>query len=121
MLQTFEFPGRVPSKKNSYRANGRGGLYKPKNVIEFEREIEKELIIQKAKPAIGSLVVRIEIQDNGRSDIDNQATSLLDALQSGGLFPNDREVIELQVKRVPLTRGSAPRALVEVVSHDAPR
>ncbi len=62
----------------------------------------------------GPIQVEIEVYppDERRRDIDNLQKSLLDALEHGGLYRDDSQIVRLEIER----RGSVPggRALVRV-------
>ena len=57
-----------------------------------------------------------------RGDTDNYAKTVLDALQSAGVLPNDRGVVRISAaKALPPTWASAPRSLDESIADEIAR
>jgi crossover junction endodeoxyribonuclease RusA len=72
------------------------------------------LAAQQANPLTGPLIVQIEIfpPDNRRRDIDNVQKALLDALQHGGAYYDDSQIVSLSItKRDMVPQG---RTLVTI-------
>ncbi len=60
------------------------------------------------KPLAGKLAVEVEIYppDNRRRDVDNIQKALLDALQHGGAYVDDSQIVKLSLeKHEPLPGG----------------
>ncbi|TWU43995.1 Crossover junction endodeoxyribonuclease RusA [Novipirellula aureliae] len=62
------------------------------------------------RPITGSLSVDVLIHppDRRRRDIDNVLKALLDALQHGGAYEDDNQIVDLSIhKRCPIKGGKA--------------
>ncbi len=99
-MQVVKIPGEIPSKKNAYQRLASGRVFKPKDITDFEQLVEQCVMAYAVKEVIGefSLVIRIKTKDN-RRDVDNQATTIIDALQDAGVYKNDRYLISLQASK----------------------
>ena len=74
----------------------------------FRERVVAILAARRTEPLVGHLEVDIEIHppDNRRRDIDNVQKALLDALQHGGAYEDDSQIVRLAiVKRKPLVGG----------------
>lgn len=74
----------------------------------FRRAVYAVLAAQGVRPLAGRLAVEIDMYppDCRRRDIDNILKSLLDALQHGGAYFDDSQVVRLViVKQKPVTGG----------------
>ena len=99
-VQHFTFKGSPVSKKNSYRRGQNGGMFKPAEVTAFEEAVGWELRAQKFYPVEGPFVIVATFTlKNKLQDLDNVFTSLLDALEKGGLFKNDRELVQAVIRK----------------------
>lgn len=105
MNQTIIIKGNVPSKKNSYRVAGRGGMFKPKKIGEFERMVRQEVLAQKIKRMEGELCMQCTFSTRRRNDLDNMVTSMMDALQDAGVFKNDKEIKKIVAEKIAPPRG----------------
>ena len=102
----FELP-YPPSINHYWRRVG------PRTLISREgrRFRERVLAILAARhvePLAGPLAVEVEIYppDNRRRDIDNVQKALLDALQHGGAYLDDSQIVRLAIeKRQPVENG----------------
>lgn len=102
----FELKGKIPSKKNAWKPNGRGGMYLDKALRRELDGLTLQLIAIRnknrlLKPMEGS--IRIEVvfyEKGGRSDLDNVYTTLQDLLQSAGIIKNDRMVEDIIATRI---------------------
>lgn len=108
--------GEIPSKKNRQRISARGGIYKAKDAREFEAMVAKEVLVSRAKEITGPMSIKIQVYTKRQGDLDNQITSLLDALQYAGLYKNDREITEIHARKNMLGKGGLARAVVEITS-----
>jgi len=123
MIQTLTFLGSVPTKKNKYRirADGRG-FYKPPVVKEFEKMVEQELMAQGARAISGPIHVSLLLVfGKYEPDLDGSLTTLLDAMQDGGLFENDRNVMRIHdcEKRASISdREDPPRAVITIGAYE---
>lgn len=98
--------GRVPSKKNAWKARARGKHYLPSQI---QADIDALVIQAQAKrhtldlkPLAGARIrvsATFYVQDE-HIDLDNAFTTLLDVLQKAGIIPNDRYVRSFRVDEV---------------------
>jgi crossover junction endodeoxyribonuclease RusA len=65
------------------------------------------LALLRVKPFLGALSVEVEVHppDNRRRDIDNVQKALLDALQHGGAYADDSQIIRLTIEKRPPVEG----------------
>ena len=99
MKQTISISGEVPVKKNSYQIGKNGGLYKPKKITDFEELVSGELLAQKIKAIPDDAEITIEsavFYIKRDKDLDGMMTTVLDALQDGGMFKNDSKVMRIR-------------------------
>lgn len=74
----------------------------------FRQRVMAILAARGVEPLAGPLAVEVEIHppDHRRRDIDNVQKALLDALQHGGAYLDDSQVVRLAiVKREPVDGG----------------
>jgi Holliday junction resolvase RusA-like endonuclease len=74
----------------------------------FRERVQAILAGMKIEPLAGPLEmeVRIHPPDNRRRDIDNVQKALLDALQHGGAYGDDSQIVKLTItKGLPLAGG----------------
>lgn len=74
----------------------------------FRERVMAILAALRIQPLIGRLAVRVEIYppDNRRRDIDNVQKALLDAMQHGGAYGDDSQIVRLAIeKREPIEGG----------------
>lgn len=94
---TLYFDGVIYSKKNSKQiisVKGRPVIISNKNAKKNEKDMSAEFAFQCAKQAWKpngrySVSMYFTRKDNVRRDLDNLATSVLDALVLGGALPDD--------------------------------
>jgi crossover junction endodeoxyribonuclease RusA len=107
-MMEFDLP-YPPSLNHYWRRVG------PKTLISREgRRFRKRVLALLAplrlEPLVGRLAVQVEIfpPDNRRRDIDNLQKALLDALQHGGAYGDDSQIVSLLIeKRDPIAGGMA--------------
>ena len=93
MIQ-IKIAGKIPVKKNSYLTNGRGGMYKPRDVTDYEELVAWHCL--KHKGAItGTFGIRGTFKLIKRKDIDGVLTTLLDCLERCGVIRNDNDLMEI--------------------------
>lgn len=122
-MQTLTIMGPVPTKKNRQRIginahSGRPIIYKPKAVKEFEANVEGVLIEQRARRIEGPMEFSLLLiyPPNQEPDLDGSITTILDALQDGGLFDDDAMVLRITEceKRKSTSTQDPPRAIVSI-------
>ena len=120
MLQTFIFPGDVPTKKNKYviGENRLGGkmLYKPKTVTSFEKLVAQVIMVQRGKRIEGPMKMSLTLVHSAKAepDLDGTITTVLDAMQDAGLFDNDKEIKQILACEKRQTTGPKDLPRVEV-------
>jgi Holliday junction resolvase RusA-like endonuclease len=67
----------------------------------FRQRVVASLAGRRLEPLAGPLVVEVEIYppDHRRRDIDNVQKALLDALQHGGVYLDDSQIIRLTITK----------------------
>ena len=106
MTVEFELP-YPPSINHYWRRVG------PRTLISREGRRFRERVLailasHRVEPLVGPLAVEVEIYppDNRRRDIDNVQKALLDALQHGGAYLDDSQIVRLAIeKRQPVENG----------------
>lgn len=65
------------------------------------------LAVREVRPMDGALIVEVTIHppDERRRDIDNVAKALLDALQHGGAYLDDSQIVRLAIDKGPSLEG----------------
>ena len=74
----------------------------------FRTNVVEILAALRVQPMVGSLAVEVEVfpPDRRRRDIDNVQKALLDALEHGGAYADDAQVVHLEItKREPVEGG----------------
>jgi Holliday junction resolvase RusA-like endonuclease len=74
----------------------------------FRERVLALLAARDVRPLAGPLTVQVDVfpPDNRRRDIDNVQKALLDALQHGGAYADDSQIIRLAIeKRAPVDGG----------------
>lgn len=111
-MLTFDLPW-PPSVNHYYRRVG------PRMLIsrqgrEFRRQVGLILAGQGITPLVGHLAVRIEAfpPDRRKRDADNLLKAVVDALQHGGVFPDDSHIVWLLIVKAKVVPGG--RATVSV-------
>lgn len=105
MLQ-FELP-YPPSINHYWRRVGSRTLISREG-RRFREEVLAILAAMSIQPLSGRLVVSVEVYppDNRRRDIDNVFKALLDAMQHGGAYDDDSQIVRLSIeKRKPVEGG----------------
>jgi len=102
-----------PSVNHYYRRVGHRTLISREG-RRFRRRVCSLLAASGVKPLAGPLRVEVEVYppDRRRRDIDNVQKALLDALEHGGAFHNDGQIVQLKIEK----RGCVPsgRTIVRI-------
>jgi crossover junction endodeoxyribonuclease RusA len=73
----------------------------------FRERVVAALASHNRQPVAGPLAVEVDVHppDNRRRDIDNIAKALLDALQHGGAYADDGQIVRLTITRCQVAPG----------------
>lgn len=106
-MVTLQLP--YPPSINHHYSYVRGRPVLSKEARSYRRRVRSLLAHQKVEPLTGPLAVRIEMYppDKRRRDCDNVQKAVLDALQQGGLFWDDSQVVWLLTEKKERRRGGA--------------
>jgi crossover junction endodeoxyribonuclease RusA len=83
----------------------------------FRESVCAILTARKVRPLAGPLAVEVTVHppDRRRRDIDNVAKALLDALQQGGAYHDDSQIVRLAIEKVePVPNGKSVVRICEV-------
>jgi crossover junction endodeoxyribonuclease RusA len=118
MQTVLEIPGR-PVPKGRPRRGRNGRWYTPTATIQYEDFVAWMARASGDRYGDRDVTVRIELRTSSRlrGDLDNYAKGILDGLQKGGLFDNDRQVRGLTV--YPIEGGSKEQDHVAVYIEEA--
>lgn len=110
----FEIAGAPVPKSRPIHGSGR--VYTPRATREYEEWVAMSARAARARVGDEQVEVSLELHHDlvvvelqpiteelrwmPRGDLDNYAKSILDGLQRGGVFTNDRQVVELHVRTV---------------------
>ena len=74
---------------------------------EFRKTVRSLMKFQKVKKHEGDLIVDIRLipVDRRRRDVDNSLKALLDAMQAGGAYDDDSQIVRLTVREVRAGSG----------------
>lgn len=80
----------------------------------FRRTVCSILTVCRVRPVAGPLVVDVTVfpPDKRRRDIDNVQKALLDALQHGGAYRDDSQIVRLTIERGKVIEGG--RTIVSI-------
>lgn len=114
MMDVLQFDLPYPPSINHYwRRVG------PRTLISregrrFRREVTEILAAMNVSPLAGPLVVEVEIfpPDNRRRDIDNVQKALLDALEHGGAYIDDSQIVKLTIQKGAVVAGGSTHVTI---------
>jgi len=87
-----------PSCNDTYKVNYRTKkIYVTPKAHQFRSIMREHWIQQKIKPFVGdvSIVIKMCSKNKHVRDLDNTFKPVLDAMQKGGVFPNDSQVCRI--------------------------
>lgn len=81
----------------------------------FRERVTATLAALRVQPLTGRLAVRVEVYppDNRRRDIDNVQKALLDAMQHGGAYADDSQIVRLTIEKCELVDGGKTVVRIE--------
>lgn len=84
----------------------------------FREAVCSILAARRVRPLVGPLALEIIIHppDRRRRDIDNVQKALLDALQHGGAYGDDSQIIRLSIEKGDPIEGGSTTVRIEEVS-----
>lgn len=102
---TLELP--YPPSVNHYWRHYRGRTLISRNGRAFRKAVGTALAAAGVRPVNGRLAVAVEVYppDRRRRDIDNVQKALLDALEHGGAFHDDSQVVWLLTEKAEVVPG----------------
>ncbi len=102
---TLELP--YPPSVNHYWRHYRGRTLISRGGRTFRKDVGAALAAAGVRPMDGRLAVAVEVYppDRRRRDIDNVQKALLDALEHGGAFHNDSQVVWLLTEKAEVVPG----------------
>jgi Holliday junction resolvase RusA-like endonuclease len=108
----FELP-YPPSVNHYFRMVG-GRMLISREGRVFRTRVCSTLAALGVRALAGPLAVEVEVYppDNRRRDVDNTLKSLLDALQHGGAYRDDSQIVDLRVRKCAAVEGG--RTLVRI-------
>jgi Holliday junction resolvase RusA-like endonuclease len=82
----------------------------------FRRAVCMILASQEVRPLQGDLNVEVVVfpPDNRRRDVDNVQKALLDALEHGGMYSDDNQIVKLAIEKGQVVEGG--KTLVRIRS-----
>lgn len=111
-MLTLELP--YPPSINHYFRNFRGRTVISAAGRAFRTAVCRQLHDARVQPMSGRLAVCVDIfpPDHRRRDVDNVQKALLDALQHGGAFFDDSQIVWLLTQKAEVVPGG--KTLVEI-------
>ena len=80
----------------------------------FRREVIATLAAMGVQPMTGPLFVRVDVYppDRRRRDLDNVQKSLFDALEHGGAYGDDSQIVKIALEKHEPTDGGRTNVLI---------
>lgn len=109
----FRLPSPI-SANRLYRHVGQRTLISREGRV-FRERVKAILAQSRVRPLAGPLAIDIEIYPSSRRkyDLDNRLKSLFDALQHGGAFHDDSQVVRLSARKCPPVPGGMAIVRIE--------
>lgn len=103
----------APTINTYYGASGTRRYIKPAGMA-FRQEVAFKVRLERLPKLTGRLWVSMRVcpRDKRQQDIDNRVKATLDALMHAGLFEDDSQVDELEVKRGPIVSGGRLEVMI---------
>ena len=117
----FKFELPFPPSVNHYWRHVGSRVLVSSRGRKYRSEVNSLLRRKKIKPLEGDLIVDITLRppDRRRRDVDNYMKALLDAMQSGGVYLDDSQIVRLTIeKRDPMPKAGAVDVIVQGVPHE---
>lgn len=107
-----------PSVNHYYRRVGHRTLISREG-RRFRDRVCASLAASKVRRLRGPLRIEIEVYppDRRRRDIDNVQKALLDALQHGGLYEDDSQIVKLDIEKLGCVRGGRTLVRLQEARH----
>lgn len=111
----------LPNSANTHWRHGRGITYLSKQGRDYRELVANAVQDANVKPMTGRLSMHIELhfRDKRKTDIDNRAKSLCDALQHAGAFVDDSQIDELHVYRKEIISGGQCQVVIREINNEA--
>lgn len=108
----FELP--YPPSVNHYWRMWRGRMVISTEGRAYRGRVARVLRLAGAQPIDGPLAVHVEVYppDERRRDLDNVQKALFDALQHGGAYRDDSQIVWLLVEKAATVRGGQARVRI---------
>ncbi|MCC7407526.1 MAG: RusA family crossover junction endodeoxyribonuclease [Phycisphaeraceae bacterium] len=96
-----------PPSVNHYWRHFRGRMVISEQGRRYRETVRIALAAMNVRPAKGCVAVRVEAfpPDRRRRDLDNLLKALCDALEHGGAFLNDSQIVWLLIRRAAVVPG----------------
>jgi Holliday junction resolvase RusA-like endonuclease len=116
MMLQFDLP-YPPSVNHYWRRVGAKTLISRAGRT-FRASVCSLLAARQIQPLVGPLVVRIDAfpPDRRRRDIDNITKALLDALQHGGAYHDDNQIVSLTITKRDVVPGGQTHVTIETAA-----
>ncbi|MCC7407353.1 MAG: RusA family crossover junction endodeoxyribonuclease [Phycisphaeraceae bacterium] len=96
-----------PPSVNHYWRHFRGRMVISEQGRSYREKVQAVLAATNVRPANGRVAVRVEAfpPDRRRRDLDNLLKALCDALEHGGAFVDDSQIVWLLIRRATIVPG----------------
>jgi len=117
---TLELP--YPPTINCYYRNVGFRTLISREGRRFRERVLSVLAATRPRPFDGPIAVQVEVYppDHRRRDIDNVQKSLFDALQHGGVYRDDSQIVRLQIEKRGCVPGGMTIVRIEPLADAAP-